>query len=273
MSYIPLIARVDSLPPLPESVIELESLYADGNPDIDKIVKVMEADPSLTADILAKVNAPLYGFSKNIVSVLQAITLFGPIQIRSIVLNSSINRTFDIDLSPYGISTHTFSKVSMIQSELMFQWYVGIDMDIARNATPIAFLMETGKILIAKDIMESQKTKNFLADLEEYDDISYVENMHAMMTSAQVNALVFKHLNLNDTFSEVMSYLDDEYTDIPKHIFDVVIALRIVRTAVNIKEQFTETSIENAIKLLEENKLDTKVFKRIVKRLRIKYLE
>jgi len=272
MAYIPLIARVDSLPPLPESVLKIESLYAKGDPEIEDIVSIIEADPSLTADILAKVNAPFYGFSKSIISILQAVTLFGSTQIRSIVLASALNRGFDIDLSPYDLTTLEFSKISTMQSELIFQWYMGIDIDIARNLTPIAFLMETGKILIAKDIIESNKTEEFLADLLAYNDISYVENIHAMMTSAQINALIFEHLNLNDTFYESMKYLDNEHSA-PSHIADIVTALRVVRSAIDVREQLTEASLAKAVTILEENSLNVDNFLRVVKRIKIKYLE
>lgn len=270
MSYIPLIARVDSLPPLPESVIKIEGLFLDESPDIDKLVKIIELDPSLTTDILAKVNAPFYGFSKSIVSVLQAITLLGSNQIRSIVLASSIQRSFDIDLSPYGITTTDFSKISTMQSELIFQWYMGINVDIARAVTPIAFLMETGTILIAKDIIENDKKDEFLTDLSNYEDIYYVENMYTMMTSAQINALIFKHLNLNDSFHECMKYLDNEQ-DIPERMKDMVKALQIVRTAVNIKEQLSEDSISQAVELLEKSQYDVNNFLRAVKRIKNKY--
>jgi len=271
MSYIPLIARIDSLPPLPESVLKIESLFLEEEPNIDDIVKIIQLDPSLTADILAKVNAPYYGFSKSIVSILQAITLFGSNQIRSIVLSSSINRLFDIDLSPYEISTLEFSKICTMQSELLFQWYMGINIDKAREITPIAFLMETGKILIAKDILQNKKTKEFLADLRNYQDIAYVENMYTMMSTAQINTLVFKHLHLNDTFWEPMQYLDAE-REVPQDMKEIVLALQIVRTAINIQEQLSESSIDKAITLLKKHNLNTDSFLRATKRLELKYM-
>ncbi len=272
MSYIPLIARVDSLPPLPESVLKIEELFAQGDPDIDLIVKIVESDPLLTTDLLAKVNAPLYGFSKNIISILQAVTLLGSSQIRSIVLSSSIQRGFDINLSPYNISTSEFSQISTMQSELIFQWYMGIDIDMARALTPIAFLMEIGKVLIAKDVLENKKDEEFLNDLIQYQNISYVENMHTMMTTAQINALIFKHLNLNDSFWECMKYLDNEH-ETPDALKEMVFALQVVRTAVNIQEQLTQNSIDNALKLLEKNDFSTSAFQRAIKRVTIKYLE
>ncbi len=272
MSYLPLIARVDSLPPLPESVLKIEELFAQGDPDIDKLVEIIKKDPSLTTDILSKVNAPFYGFSKTIVSILQAVTLFGSSQIRSIVLASSIQRSFDIDLSPYSITTSEFSKISTMQSELIFQWYMGINIDIARTITPIAFLMEMGKILIAKDILQNKKEDEFLSDLSKYEDISYVENIYTMMSSAQINALIFRHLNLNSTFSECMKYLDSEY-ETPHNISDMVTALQIVRRAINIKDQLTDYSIDNAIKLLEKNNYNVNAFQRAAKRVKIRYLD
>ena len=235
MSYIPLIAKVDSLPPLPESVLKIESLFAKGNPDIAEIVKILESDPSLTTDILAKVNAPFYGFSRNIVSVLQAVTLFGAKQIRAIVLSSSINRMFDIDLAPYNISTVEFSKISAMQSELIFQWYASVDIDLTGILSPIAFLMEIGKVLIAKDILENDKSEKFMEDLHSYENIAYVENIYTMMTTAQINALIFKHFHLNEIFSDSMKYLDAEH-EIPEGMLEIVTALRIVRSAINIIE-------------------------------------
>ncbi len=271
MSYIPLIARVDSLPPLPESVIEIEKLFAMGDPDIDKLVALIESDPLLTTEILAKTNAPYYGFSRTIVSVLQAVTLFGATQIRALVLGATIERNFDVDLRPYGISTSAFQQISMMQSELVFQWYMGIDINTARDITPIAFLMEIGKILIAKDVIEKEKTEEFLHDLDLYDT-AYVENLYTMMTTAQINALIFKHLHLNERFYETMQFLDDD-KEVPVIMKDMIWALRVVRTAINHKEQLTEESIENAVALLEEQRINTNGFLRAAKRIRAKYLK
>lgn len=271
MSYIPIIARVESLPPLPESVLQIEQLFAQGEPNIDDLVSVIKKDPSLTADILAKVNAPFYGFTKSIVSILQAITLFGSTQIRSIVLSSSLTRGFDVNLSPYNISTMEFAAISSMQSELVFQWYMGINVGIARMVTPIAFLMETGKILIAKEILEDEKEEDFLNDLSKYE-VPYVENMYVMMTTAQINALVFEHLNLNESFFESMKYLDNEH-EIPNNLKELVSILQIVRTAINVQEQLTQESIAKASKLLQEFGYALEPFLRAVKRIQKKYME
>ncbi len=187
------------------------------------------------------------------------------------MLSTSINRSFDIDLTPYDISTAEFSKISTMQSELIFQWYMSININLARKLTPIAFLMETGKILIAKDILEDKKTEEFLSALRKYHDVAYVENIYTMMTTAQINAIIFKHLHLNDTFWESMKYLDDE-REVPQHMKEMVFALQVVRTTVNIQEQFSEDSMKKALTLLHTHKLNTDSFIRIAKRIQKKYL-
>lgn len=272
MSYIPLMARIDSLPPLPESVIEIEQLFLNEYPDINMLVDIITKDPSLTANILSKVNAPLYGFSKTIISIVQAVTLFGAPQIRSIALSSSIQRSFDIDLSPYSISTVTFSKISITQSELLFQWYMNIDINMARDLAPIVFLMETGKILIAKEIIESDKIDIFQKDLRTYENISDVENIHTMMNTTQVSALVFKQLHLNEKFSLVMQYLDDD-KEVPSSMKDTITIIKIIRTAINIENQLNEYSLSQAFELLEKNNYNIDIFKRAVKRVKTKYYE
>ncbi|NPA66722.1 MAG: HDOD domain-containing protein [Epsilonproteobacteria bacterium] len=272
MAYIPLIARVESLPPLPESVMKIEALFAKGDPDIAELVKIIESDPLLTTDLLAKANAPYYGFSKNIVSVLQVVTLFSATYVRSIVLASSIERSFDVDLSPYDISTTMFSKISSMQSELAFQWYMAVDVDRAKEIMPIAFLMEIGKILIAKDIIENNNTEAFLQDLYTYKDLDYVENKYVMMTTAQINALIFEHLHLNETFAEVMKYLDND-KELPEEIKPYVLPLRVIRTSINFLDQLSDESVEKAVLLLEENQLPTEKFLRAVERIRKKFLD
>ncbi len=273
MPYNFIIAQVDVLPPLPESVLKIENLFAQGDPNIDDLIAIIEKDPSLTAAILSKVNAPMYGFSKSIVSILQAVTLFGSSQIRSIVLGICIQRGFDINLSPYGISTSEFSKISMMQSEFIFQWYMAVNINIARIVTPIAFLMETGKILIAKDVLQDQKDQEFYNDLLESKDMSSVENVYVTMTTAQVNALIFEHMNLHESFFESMKYLDSEYEAVSDEMKDIVFPLQVVRTAINIQEQLTENSINKAIEILQKHSYNEESFKRVAKRIRIKYME
>ena len=66
-----------------------------------------------------------------------------------------------------------------------------IDIRTANIITPVAFLMELGKILIANNILQNEKGNLFLQDLSKYEDIPYTENIYMNTDTVQINALVF----------------------------------------------------------------------------------
>lgn len=271
MPYVPIMEQVEKLPPLPESVQKLESLFAQHeHPDINEVVAIIESDPALTTNILASANSPLYSFSKQISSILQATTLFGAATIRAMALKSAMEQRFTIDMSPYGIDNRTFADICTIQSTFIFQWYMGIDVEKAKLLVPMAFLMETGAILIAKNIIEHKDKKAFLEDLTTHKEIRVAENLHVNMSTAQVNALLFEHWNFEDIFIECMRTLDGENT--PSFIVEKLsIALRAVRLAVNLKEQFSERSIAKAQRFLESHHLNSDKFLNVAERMQKKF--
>jgi len=271
MPYVPIMEQVEKLPPLPESVQKLESLFAQSEfPDINEVVAIIESDPALTTNILANANSPLYSFSKQISSILQATTLFGAATIRAMALKSAMEQRFTIDMSPYGIDNRTFANICTIQSTFIFQWYMGIDVEKAKLLVPMAFLMETGAILIAKNIIDHNNKAAFLEDLKTHKEIRVAENLHVNMSTAQVNALLFEHWNFEDIFIDCMRTLDGENT--PSFIVEKLsIALRAVRLAVNLKEQFSEPSMERAHKLLESHSLNSDKFLSVAERMKKKF--
>ncbi len=269
MGFETIVQSIQILPPLPESVHKVQKLFSTGDADVQKLIKIIEADPIMTANILAEANSPLYNFSKQIVSITQAITLFGTASIRSLILASAIKDNFTLDLSPYGLSTNDFSKISNIQSTLMYQWYMGVDMQKAKDLTPLAFLLEMGKIVIANEINKSEYSELFLDEVKQKESIDTLENFYAEVTSSKINALLFAHWNFEELFVEVMEYLDAPIKD-KEYLLDYANALKVVRTAVNVHEQLTEESIENATKLAESLGYDATRFNKTSFRIKEK---
>jgi len=269
MSFESLVKYIDELPPLPESVEKIQALYSYGEPDIKELVHLIESDPILTADILARVNAPLYCFSKHIVSVMQAITLFGTGAIRGFVLTSAINRNYEIDMQAYDISNKNFGRVCSLQSSLMFQWYMSVDIEHVKFLAPIAFLMELGKVIIAKEVKESDYIELFIDELKNSDSINETEKMFTDKTSAQIGALLFEHWYFDESFILTMQYLD-EVESAPPQIQVFINALNVVRRAVNIEEQLSDSSIEAATQMVKELGLNEERFRSTAMRLKEK---
>lgn len=269
MSFESIVQRVKSIPPLPETVIKVERVFAQRDPSLNELIKIVESDSVLTADILAQVNSPLYSFSKEIVSVYQAVTLFGMNTIRGLVLSSMMKNSFVFDISPYNISNAGFQEVSSLQSHFMFQWYMAVNIEEATLLVPIAFLMETGKLIIANEVSKSDYKDEFSRMIEEEDSIEETERLFTGLTSSEVTALLFEHWNFNETFVNIIkgssdpSSVDDEYRKYSQ-------ALDIVKTLVSVHEIMTEQSIEQARRKVLDYHFDIEKFDRTVKRVQQK---
>ncbi len=269
MGFESLVNVINSLPPLPESVQKIQSLYTLDEIEVSKLVSLIESDPILTADILARVNSPLYSFSKNIVSINQAVTLFGLAAIHGFVLSSAMSKNFELDMRPYNISNDMFSKTCNLQSALMFQWYMSVDIEHVKFLVPIAFLMEMGKVIIATEVKQSAYIELFQDELKKNERIEDVEMMFTDMTSAKIGALLFKHWYFDELFIETMQYLD-ERENAPVHVQRFIDAMNVVRTAINMNEQLSDKSILAAAKMVKELGFDEERFIKTARRLQEK---
>lgn len=269
MGFESIVQRVKSIPTLPESVRKVEELYLQNEPDLKELVKIIENDPALTANILATVNSPLYSFSKNIVSIHQAITLFGMSVVRGFVLSSLSTKSFDFDMSPYNVTNNEYKNISLLQSTLMFQWFMSVDIHKANILIPIAFLMDIGKIIIANEVAQSDYLEMFKNILQESETITEVEKIFTDMSSAEVTGLLFEHWNFNDTFINILKY-SDRPDDADDEFRTFCQAIDVVKTCINIKEPLTDRSIEAAKKKVIKYGFPLDAFIRRVKKLQEK---
>lgn len=269
MGFDSLVNYINELPPLPESVQKIQALYAEDDVEVGKLVALIESDPILTADILARVNSPLYSFSKRIISINQAVTLFGISAIRGFVLSSAMNRSLELDMRPYNVNNDEFSQVCNLQSALMFQWYMSVDIEYVKFLAPMAFLMEMGKVIIATEVNSSEYTTVFQDELKKAESIQEVEMMFTDLTSAKIGALLFKHWCFEESFILAVEYLDD-IENAPEHVKVFINALNVVQKAVNVNEQLSDSSIAEAGKMVKDLDLDEERFIKTARRLQEK---
>ena len=122
-----LLQQIRQLPPLPESAMQIEAVYQNPNSTFNDMVKILEKDPLLTADILKAANSPLYGFSREINAISQAVGLFGMGTVRGFALASIVKKSFALDFSSYGITNAQFAELSKKQHALVTSWYIRKD--------------------------------------------------------------------------------------------------------------------------------------------------
>lgn len=261
--------KIKSLPPLDETVLEIQRICTDKNSSLGELVKVVESDPMLTANILKSANSPLYGFSREIKSISHAISLFGMATVRGFALSSAIKQSMQINLSPYRLSNSHFQEISTLQSALMFNWYSKVDRELLDILVPASFMMEVGKVVLSHVLLEKGADSAFstaISGIKTIQELSSLEFEIHGITNEEVTAKIFEQWNLETELLEAIRFSTD--ADLaPKKIRPLALALQVVKTAANIFSQCSDDSIQQAVELLQKHGLDTTQFLQATEKL------
>jgi HD-like signal output (HDOD) protein len=251
-----MINSIKSLPPLPKTVIDMQRVCNDPDSSIHDLVKTVEHDPMIVANLLKAANSPLYSLRREINSVAQAVSLFGMSMTRSIGLGNSVRKLLNVDMEPYGISSDRFAEISSMQALLAHKWYTQIDRAKADKLFLAAFLQETGKIVIASDIIQEDLVTNFKSDIKVAIDISTVERGYVEATTADVAAAIFTHWNFDREFVQMIEY-SDAPEKAPEDIQELSMVLNIIKTVMPINDPLSERSVIQGLKKAESAGLNS----------------
>jgi len=262
-----ILKKIKQLPPLPESAMQIEEVYKDPDSTFNDMAKILEKDPLLTADILKAANSPLYGFSREINAISQAVGLFGMGTVRGFALASIVKKSFSLDLSPYGITNDMFSDLSKKQNALVVSWCLRKENKYLGVLSPAAFLVEIGKVLIAQQIMASGKEEEFRDALSELQDVEAAEKEVIGVDTPEVSATIFAQWKFEENLVDVLRScqnpdLAKEEDKKPARI------LHVVRVAVPINGKVTDASIKAAKELIEKYELDMPSFETAIENIK-----
>jgi len=300
MTYESMIKNIDDMPPLSDIARVMQSLYAFGadNVDIKKLVRMIESDVMLTANILKMINSPYYGFRSKISSISQAVTLFGVAKIYALVIHFAMSNQLKADTAIYGFNNAQFNEMCILQSSLMMQWYAKVDLRDTHILTSLALIMESGKLIVSKELHGSDYLEVYREGFLACTNIQDFEEEFLGTTSYYLSAILFEHWNLEPVYSEVLKELDgkahkEDKVDLKKKEYtnailntkdsledgsDAIVkqyakAIDVIRTAINLKEVLTDDSIKKACVKVEEMGLDAERFETVALRIKKKYEE
>lgn len=246
-----IVNSIKSLPPLPKTLLDVQRITNDMDASIHDLVKVIEPDPMIVANLLKAANSPLYFFGREIKNVSQAVSLFGMTMTRSIVMGNSVRKLLNVDMEPYGITSEKFAEISAKQSSLMMRWYKKINRAKADKLFLTSFLQETGKIIIASDIIQEDLLMQFKSEVEVSNNIALVERSYVDDSSATVTAAIFEHWKFDKEFVDMIKYSDNP-ASAPDEIKEYSTALNIVKTAIPMNTPLSEHSINFALQKAEQ---------------------
>lgn len=261
-----LLHTIDTIPPLPESIREVEKVYNNPDSTFEDMEKAIKKDPILTVSILRIANSPMYGVKSTISNIKQAISLLGKDSVRTFALQSAVDANFEIDLSPYNMTQEDFSLACDKQLALTINWLIRRKPKALSIMGPASFLVDLGRVVIAKTLIEDGKGDVIQKVLREGKDISQAEKTACGAQTTDVTATLFNNWNLDSDIIHTIRYSDDPDGTYEEEK-EMAAELKAIRETVNPNGEITDESIAIAKDTIEEFELDLPSYERALERV------
>jgi HD-like signal output (HDOD) protein len=254
-----LIKKIDSLPTLPGSIIELDDFKRIKNSTPEKLIKIIEKDPLMVTTILRVANSSMFGFRSKVDTLSRAIHLLGMNFTISVAMGTVIQDTLKSNLCAYAVTTDEFMFTSALATKIVNTWISSIDFDLKDELLLPAFLQETGKFVISEVIQENKQTEEFLDALNQNKDITVCEEEFVGYSCARITANIFKNWSLGHNLIFSIGFVGD-LENCPKEFIQKVQILEIIKILTNIRAPLSDEAVEKAITKVIEYKLDLEHF-------------
>ncbi|RTJ51586.1 HDOD domain-containing protein [Campylobacter jejuni] len=204
-----LLKSVEVLPPLPDTVSKLRKYVSEANSNIEtmKVAEIISTDPLMTAKLLQLANSPYYGFTREITTINQVITLLGVGNIINIVTADSIRDSFKIDVSPYGLNTQNFLKTCNEEATFITNWLNDEDKKLSHLLIPCAMLLRLGIVIFSNFLIQNHKDKDFLAFLNKNENLALAENEFLGVDHISFLGFLLHRWNFDDVLIESICFV------------------------------------------------------------------
>lgn len=211
-----LIQSIDSLPPLPKTVYELQAYIdsAGANVEIEKVAQIISADPLVTAKLLQLANSPYYGFSREITTIQQVINLLGVGNIRNIVIADSIKTDSKVDMSPYNLDTNEFLQKCNEETTFISNWLLQEDKKLSYLLVPCAMLLRFGMIVFSNFLIQQKKDADFLNALKasKFEDIIATEEQFLGVDHISFLGFLFHRWTFDESLVESVCFVNSPHS-------------------------------------------------------------
>lgn len=256
-----ILEKVKAFPPLDDTVTRVMAVCNDINGSIGDLARVVQNDPMTTANILKAANSPLYGFSREIKGITQAVSIFGMDTVKGFAFSSFLQKKPDLNLAPYGIDSRDFASISEQQNAFMTKWFKG-NKPMLDVLSLTSFLMEVGKIVLASVVVEHNKTAEFKEHIEKCESIEAISALEEKvfgMTNEEVTAILLEDWNFDADMYNAIKFLHKP-DQAPENVQHYAKALHVVKTLLSTNNFGKEPNMEAALALIDAYGLDRAKF-------------
>jgi len=193
---------IDSMPPLPNSLIEINKALSDPENGFDTLVKVINSDPILTTMVLNLINSAIFNLKREINNINQAIALLGVQEVARVSLSLIIKDFFEFNLSPYNMNEEKFKEINAININLAKQISKNGYNQLEEKLITTSYFIHIGKLLTSKVILENNLEQIFKQKINQ-NPIEEIEKELLGLSSLKTTVLILEYFNLNN-ISEII---------------------------------------------------------------------
>ena len=259
--------KIDSLPPLPKTIIEVEEFRKKPNKEIADLLKIIEKDALIVSTLLKISNSAMFGFRSRVETPARAVSLLGINFTISIAIAGTVQNLLKSDLEPYGVNVNDFMKASNTASILANLWLSKIDLALKEEIVLPALLQETGKFILADYIKQENLSETFRGKVDSGELIEDVERNLLGITTSQVTAQIFRHWKLSDKLVNMIENVDN-ISNVSDEYKKQTQTLEVIKTAAHIKNPLSDENVKKAIEKASKYKLDITSLKNAITTLK-----
>jgi len=211
-TILDLLRRSATIPTMPEAAARFLEIIQDPDFEYRDIVDVLSTDPGMTAEILRLANSPLFGVTRQITSLAQALTLLGLKRVRSLVLGRYIVDSID-KRRPSMIDMSYYWRRSLTTAVLASRLCEAVEPKLREEAFTAGLLADIGIVLLDETLPDL-----FRPVAQEYRphglaDLSDVERKALTVTHGHVSAIVLEDWCLPEVVCKAVSCHSDSCTE------------------------------------------------------------
>ncbi len=266
-----ILQKIESLPPLPKTVTEIEEFRRKINKEAMELLNIIEKDALIISTLLKISNSAMFGFRSKVETPSRAVSLLGINFTISIAIGGTVQNLLMTKLEPYGINSDDFMRASNISSTLANLWLSKIDFDLKEEILLPALLQETGKFILADLILSEKKSDLFKSKISSGISVKDAEMELLGVTTSQITAQIFRHWKLSENLINMIEYVDDISNANPEYLKKSQI-LDIIKTACNVNNPLSEENVSIAMKKATAYGFDVKILKTAIETLQDRLL-
>ncbi|MCG8403963.1 MAG: HDOD domain-containing protein [Phycisphaerales bacterium] len=256
------IKRSASIPSIPMVATRCYELTQDPNCNADDLVKLLSTDPGIAASILRLANSALFGVTREVGTLQQAIALLGMRRIRELVLARYLVHKME-DAGSDLIELDYYWRRSLLSGILATKFASAALLPVRDEAFMGGLLSDVGVIVLAKSLPDTYASiaKNYQPHGTE--DWLQAEYNLLGVTHGEVSALVLEQWGLPESLVEAVKHHHTSAADMPEDCAGHELA-RILNAAGAIAKLLCETTdaeaaIETCLQSLQKVELDPSV--------------